>query len=135
MEVHQSQDHFHYFLPFSEIGTLFLPTLHLIHDKATILAEVKVSTLFSHHKIPIPLADHLIANCSRTISLTVKIAKFTLLQSYFLSSDESQARFQHLKQHSDPITEVYRLFYEAVIPAFTTFNRFLRETPCIYFTS
>ena len=59
----------------------------------------------------------------------------TLLQSYFLSSDESQARFQHLKQHSDPITEVYRLFYEAVIPAFTTFNRFLRETPCIYFTS
>ncbi len=46
----------------------------------------------------------------------------TLLQSYFLSSDESQAKFQHLKHHfEDPITEVYLLFYQAVIPAFNHF--------------
>ncbi len=46
----------------------------------------------------------------------------TLLQSYFLSSDESQERFEHLKQHfEDPITEVYLLFYQAVIPAFNHF--------------
>ena len=51
-----------------------------------------------------------------------------------MSADESQARFQRLKQHfEDPITEVYLLFYQAVIPAFTTFNRFLqRETPCVH---
>ena len=31
------------------------------------------------------------------------------------------------------MTEVYLMFYQAVLPVFTTFNRFLqRETPCIH---
>lgn len=56
------------------------------------------------------------------------------LRSYFLSSDETQARFQRLKQHFDnPLTEVYLMFYQAVLPSFTSLNKFLqRETPCVH---
>ena len=33
----------------------------------------------------------------------------------------------------NPLTEVYLLFYQAVMPHFTSFNKFLqRETPCIH---
>lgn len=56
------------------------------------------------------------------------------LKSYFLSSDESQARFQRLKQHfEDPTTEIYLMFFQAIFPVFTTLNKFLqRETPCVH---
>ena len=62
------------------------------------------------------------------------LQQYQALTSYFLSSDENQARFQRLKSgFSNPITEVYLLFYQAIIPTFTTLNKFLqRETPCIH---
>lgn len=40
-------------------------------------------------------------------------------------------RLQHLV--NDPLTKVYLMFYQAVLPLFTTFNLFLqREDPCIH---
>lgn len=62
------------------------------------------------------------------------LLQFSGLKSYFLSFNESQARFQRLTQHfENPITEVYLMFYQAITPAFTTLNKFLqRETPCVY---
>ena len=56
------------------------------------------------------------------------------LKSYFLSSEETQPRFRRLKQYFDtPLTEVYLMFYQAVLPSFTSINKFLqRETPCIH---
>ena len=56
------------------------------------------------------------------------------LRSYFLSEHESQARFRRLSQlFGSPITEVYLLFYQSVLPLFTHFNLLLqREDPCIH---
>ncbi len=59
----------------------------------------------------------------------------TLLQSYFLSSDESQARFQHALKAA-----LWRPHYwslpSAVIPAFTTFNNYILTRNSLYlFTS
>lgn len=60
------------------------------------------------------------------------LLQYSGLKSYFLSSDESQARFQRLN-FKDPITEVYLMFYQAITPAFTSLNKFLqRETPCVH---
>ena len=55
------------------------------------------------------------------------------LRSYFLSEDESP-RFKRLSLlFSRPVTEVYLLFYHAVLPVFTRFNLLLqREDPCIH---
>ena len=62
------------------------------------------------------------------------LKQYTPLQLYFLSSKESQTRFQHLKHlFQDPLNEVYLLFYQAIMPLFTAFNKLLqRETPCIH---
>ena len=56
------------------------------------------------------------------------------LRSYFLSEDESQARFkQRSLLFSRPVTEVYLLFYHAILPVFTPFNLLpQREDPCIH---
>ena len=56
------------------------------------------------------------------------------LRTYFLSKDESQARFKRLSLlFSQPVTEVYLLFYHAVLPVFTRFNLLLQqEDPCIH---
>ena len=56
------------------------------------------------------------------------------LRSYFLSENESQARFKRLKElFSSPMTEIYLLFFQSVLPTFTHFNMFLqREDPCIH---
>ena len=56
------------------------------------------------------------------------------LKSYFLSKSESCARFKRLKKHfRSPMTEVYLLFYNAIMPSLTATNRLLqREDPCIY---
>ena len=33
----------------------------------------------------------------------------------------------------NPITEVYLMFFQAILPAFTTLNKFLhRDAPCLY---
>ena len=62
------------------------------------------------------------------------LQQYSALKSYFLSSDEGQARFQRLqKLFENPVIEVYLLFYQAVLPTFTSFNKFLqRETPCVH---
>ena len=56
------------------------------------------------------------------------------LKSYFLSESCSQARFQRLQSlFSDPVTEIYLLFYQSILPVFNHFNLFLqREDPCIH---
>ena len=47
------------------------------------------------------------------------------LKSYFKSQTESQARFKRLlKYFEDPMTEVYLLFYQSVLPTFTHTNLF-----------
>lgn len=56
------------------------------------------------------------------------------LKSYFNSEDESQARFGRLfSAFSDPMVEIYLLFYQSVLPTFTHLNLLLqREDPNIY---
>ncbi|XP_051987012.1 uncharacterized protein LOC127647011 [Xyrauchen texanus] len=56
------------------------------------------------------------------------------LASYFKSANDSQARFRRLqKAFSDPMTEVYLLFFQATLPVFTSFNLLLqREQSSIF---
>lgn len=59
---------------------------------------------------------------------------YNSLQSYFKSESESQARFNRLVvAFGDPMTEVFLLFYESVLPTFTRVNLLLQqEDPNIY---
>ena len=59
---------------------------------------------------------------------------YASLQNYFKSESELQAQFQRLVDTFDkPITEVYLLFYQSVLPMFTHLNLFFqREDPNIY---
>ena len=59
---------------------------------------------------------------------------YSSLQSYFKSEAESQARFKRLATAFEkPLTEVYLLFYQSVLPTFTQVNLLLqREDPNIY---
>lgn len=59
---------------------------------------------------------------------------FPSLKSYFLSNNESQARFNRLHiAFEDPLTELHLLFMQSVLPVFTNANKFLqREEPLIY---
>ena len=56
------------------------------------------------------------------------------LTSYFKSENESQARFRRLQTiFTDPMTEVFLLFFQSVLPSFTHCNQFLqREEPLIH---
>ena len=56
------------------------------------------------------------------------------LRSYFLSEYSSEQRFIRLQTLFDtPMTEVYLLFYQSILPVFNHFNQFLqREDPCIH---
>lgn len=56
------------------------------------------------------------------------------LASYYKSANENQARFKRLaKTFTDPMTEVYLLFFQATIPTFTSFNLLLqREQSSIF---
>ncbi|RXN16530.1 hypothetical protein ROHU_027475 [Labeo rohita] len=56
------------------------------------------------------------------------------LASYFKSTEENQPRLKRLQgAFSDPMTEVYLLFYQATIPVFTSLNLLLqRENPSIF---
>ncbi|XP_065143962.1 uncharacterized protein [Paramisgurnus dabryanus] len=56
------------------------------------------------------------------------------LASYFKSANENQARFKRLLQtFTDPMTEVYLLFFQATIPTFTSFHLLLqREQSSIF---
>ena len=52
------------------------------------------------------------------------------IKSYFESEEESdQDRLARLKKRfSDPMTEVYLLFYQAILPVFTSINLMLQRT-------
>lgn len=53
---------------------------------------------------------------------------YNSLQSYFKYEEESQARFSRLlAAFEDPMTEVYLLFYESVLPTFTHINLLLQR--------
>ena len=55
------------------------------------------------------------------------LQQYPALRSYLISSHETQARFQRLQQQfENPITEVYLMFYQTVLPMFTFFNKFLQ---------
>ena len=65
------------------------------------------------------------------------LKQYPALRSYFLSqdNDESDRRLSRLQAlFSDPMTEVYLLFYDSVMPVFTRINLLLqRNSPCIHF--
>ena len=63
-----------------------------------------------------------------------ELRKFEGLKSYFLSEGLSDARFQRLEtSYQDPMTEVYLLFIQSILPVFTNFNKLLQsEEPLIY---
>ena len=69
-----------------------------------------------------------------TLQILLLLQMYSVSNSYFLSEDKSEARFKRLKAlYEDPMFEIYLLFYQAVLPIFTTFNKFLqREAPQIY---
>ena len=65
------------------------------------------------------------------------LKQYSALRSYFLSqdNDKSDRRLSRLQAlFSDPMTEVYLLFYDSVMPVFTRINLLLqRNSPCIHF--
>ncbi|KAJ8048255.1 hypothetical protein HOLleu_00499 [Holothuria leucospilota] len=63
-----------------------------------------------------------------------ELKKYAGLRTYFLSENFCDARFKRLYNvYSNPMTEVYLLFYQAVLPCFTTFNKLLqKEEPLIH---
>ena len=71
---------------------------------------------------------------SLELAVERSLKQFPSLKSYFLSTDESQARFIRLRSHfEDPLTEVYLMFLESVLPTFTHMNQLLqRDEPLIH---
>ena len=71
---------------------------------------------------------------SLEIAVERSLKQFTNLSSYFKSEDKSQLRFKRLRfNFTDPVTEVYILFFQSVLPWFIHSNQFLqREEPLIY---
>ena len=63
-----------------------------------------------------------------------KLKKYEGLKSYFLSASGTGDRCRRLKNaFCDPIMEIYLLFYQGLLPVFTTFNMCLqRKEPLIY---
>ena len=62
------------------------------------------------------------------------LKQFESLKSYFRSENEVQPRFKRLHDlFEDPMTEVYLLFFQSVLPCFTHTNQFLqREEPLVH---
>ncbi|XP_071061695.1 protein FAM200B-like [Pseudochaenichthys georgianus] len=66
--------------------------------------------------------------------LTRILQQYEPLASYFKSSDEKQPRFRRLLEaFSNPMTEVYLLFYQATLPVFSTFNLLLQREKSFIF--
>ena len=59
---------------------------------------------------------------------------FAASNSYFRSEEMTEARFIRLRKlYENPMFEIQLLFFQAVLPVFTTFNLFLqRDDPQIY---
>lgn len=74
----------------------------------------------------------------RWLSLQMAVERmlklYPLSRAYFLSEGLNDARFLRLQQmYEDPMYELNLLFYQAALPAFTTFNLYLqRDAPQIY---
>lgn len=68
------------------------------------------------------------------IAIERSLKQYASLKSYFLSENDSAARFQRLKKaFSDPMTEIYLLFLQSVLPTLNYANKFLqREEPLIH---
>lgn len=66
--------------------------------------------------------------------LDKELNKYVALTSNFFFEQEHEARFQRLSAaFSEPMTEVYLMFFQSAITMFSNFNRFLqREDPLIY---
>ena len=68
----------------------------------------------------------------KTVTVVQRLLKqHEALKSYFESEEESvnQDRLARLKKRfSDPMTEVYLLFYQAILPVFTSVNLMLQRT-------
>ena len=66
-------------------------------------------------------------------AVTRILPKHAGLKSYFLSSDDSSARFKRLQQQfEDPLIEVHLFFYRAVLQQFVHANKFMQlENPLI----
>ena len=64
-----------------------------------------------------------------------ELQKYVALESYFKAKRLSDVRFKRLEAaFNNSLAELYLLFYQAVIPVFTTFNKMLQsEEPLIYF--
>ena len=65
------------------------------------------------------------------------LKKYTSLQSYFLSESERDKRFLRLSEaFLNNMTEFYVMFFQAVLPTFTNFNKFLQTEElliqCLY---
>ena len=65
------------------------------------------------------------------------LKQYPALFSYFLSQNENESDqcLSHLQAlFNDPMTEVYFLFYQSVMPVFTRINLLRqRNSPCIHF--
>ena len=82
---------------------------------------------------------HVVKFCStRWLSLESAVTRllrlYQALKSYFLSESASQPRFHRLKRaFEDPMTEIYLLFFQSILPVFTRINLlFQRSDPCIH---
>ena len=75
---------------------------------------------------------------TRWLSLELAVERvlkqFVSLKSYFRSENEVQPRFKRLHDlFEDPMTEVYLLFFQSVLPCFTQTNKSLqREEPLVH---
>ncbi|CAB4036850.1 PREDICTED: uncharacterized protein LOC107326933 [Paramuricea clavata] len=71
---------------------------------------------------------------SLELAVQRSLKQFPGLTSYFKSENEQQARFKRLqKAFNDPMTEVYLLFFQSIMPSFTHCNQFLQqEEPLIH---
>ncbi len=69
---------------------------------------------------------------TRWLSLEIAVDRclkqYPSLKSYFLSENETAARFQRLKIFfEDPMTEIYLLFFQSFLPTLTCTNKFLSK--------
>ena len=62
------------------------------------------------------------------------LKQYPSLKAYFMSEDESTARFQRLKKwFENPMTEIYLLFFQSILPTLNCTNKFLqRDEPLIH---
>ena len=55
------------------------------------------------------------------------LKQYAALRSYFLSEDKADARFRRLNTNfTNPMTEIYLLFFSSILPVFTSFNKFMQ---------